>query len=105
MANLDPNLDPNRSYTNRNLDHRPVDRGVGTGGWIAGLLALILVVGAVFYMMNRSDTTVSSTNPSAPSMSSPASPPTTTGSGDASAPMRGPTTPPSPTTPAPAPKQ
>ena len=99
MANLDPNLDPNRSYSNRNLDYQPVDRGVGTGGWIAGLLALILVVGAVFYMMNRSDTTVSSTNPSTPSASSPA---TTTGSGDASAPMRGPATPPAATPPSPA---
>lgn len=100
MANMDPNLDPNRSYSNRNLDYQPVDRGMGTGGWIAGLLALILVVGAIFWMVNRSDTTsVSSTQttPPATTGSAPsATPPATTGGADKSAPMRGPTTPPSP---------
>jgi hypothetical protein len=101
MANMDPNLDPNRSYSNRNLDYQPVDRGMGTGGWIAGLLALILVVGAIFWMVNRSDTTsVSSTRPNAPTTTgaapSPASPPSTTGSSDTSSPMRAPASPPSP---------
>jgi len=97
MANMDPNLDPNRSYSNRNLDYQPVDRGMGTGGWIAGLLALILVVGAIFWMVNRSDTTsVSGTTPGAPSATSP-SPggPATTGGADKSAPERGPATQPS----------
>ncbi len=101
MANMDPNLDPNRSYSNRNLDYQPVDRGMGTGGWIAGLLALILVVGAIFWMVNRSDTTsVSSTRPNSPAVttgSAPsATPPATTGSSDSTAPMRGPATQPAP---------
>lgn len=106
MANLDPNLDPRRTDPNRGMDYRPVDRGVGAGAWVAGVLALILVVGAIFYMVNRSGDTTTATNTSPPAATTGAAPgPATTGSGDASAPMRGPTAPPASPAPATPPAQ
>jgi hypothetical protein len=72
----DPN-DPNRVYT-----RDEVRAGGDYAGWAIGALLVVLFIGAVF-MFVRSDntTTTSSTAPNRPSATSPANPPSTTGSG------------------------
>jgi hypothetical protein len=70
-----------------NMPRRPAMRDeTSYTSWVLGALAVLLIAGAVMFMVNKDDGTQTANTPNKPSATAPANPPppaspTTTGSG------------------------